>query len=157
MKLNEALAERADIKRRLDQLKRRVSAAARHQEGEDPPESADELLAQAEGLLGQQRSLITRINHTNAESVTGSGESLTAALARRDELRALHKLIAEAEQAAAGSGRHGMYRTMRSEIRDVTEMDVAGLRRRLDDVARQARELDAEIQAAGLTTDLVGH
>jgi hypothetical protein len=157
VKLNEALAERADVKRRLDQMKHRVIAAARHQEGEDPPESADELLSQAGELLGRQRILITRINHTNAEAVTEDGESVTAALARRDELRSLHKLVTETEQAAAGTGRHDFYRATRGEIRDVTEMDVVALRRRADEIARQVRELDAQIQAAGLAFDLVDH
>jgi hypothetical protein len=152
--LHEALAERASNIRQLEQLKHRLIAAARHQEGEDPAEPADEILRQADELLTRQAQLIAAINHTNAATHLNGGETITMALARRDQLKALLKLVTETESAAAGSGRHGLYRSMRSEIRDVTEMDVTALRRRLDNLSRQVRELDAQIQAAAPATDL---
>jgi hypothetical protein len=155
--LHEALAERAANVRQFEQLKHRVIAAVRHQEGEDPAETGDELLRQTKDLLDRQARLIAAINHTNAATLLDDRSStITAALAERDRLRALHKLITETEAAAAGSGRHGWGRAMRSEIRDVTEMDVAGLRRQLDDLSRQIRELDAKIQATHPVTELAG-
>lgn len=44
MKLAEALADRADASRRVEQLRSRVVANARYQEGEQPTEDAAELL-----------------------------------------------------------------------------------------------------------------
>jgi hypothetical protein len=38
MKLAEALNARADAQKRLQQIRQRVQASARHQEGEEPPE-----------------------------------------------------------------------------------------------------------------------
>ena len=45
MKLAEALALRSDAQKRLAQLQGRAVASARSQEGEEPPERAEELLA----------------------------------------------------------------------------------------------------------------
>jgi hypothetical protein len=46
MKLAEALALRAEVTRRIDQLRARIMDNARHQEGEQPTEDAASLLAQ---------------------------------------------------------------------------------------------------------------
>jgi hypothetical protein len=45
MKLAEALAERADATRRVEQLRTRIAGSARYQEGEAPAEDAAALLA----------------------------------------------------------------------------------------------------------------
>lgn len=45
MKLAEALAERAEATRRVEQLRARVVGNARYQEGETPSEDAAQLLA----------------------------------------------------------------------------------------------------------------
>ena len=47
VKLAEALAERAAATRRVEQLRARIVASARHQEGETPPEDAAGLLGEA--------------------------------------------------------------------------------------------------------------
>ncbi|NYF59172.1 DIP1984 family protein [Micromonospora purpureochromogenes] len=44
MKLGEALADRADATRRVEQLRGRITANARFQEGETPAEDAGALL-----------------------------------------------------------------------------------------------------------------
>ena len=46
MKLAEALQERADLNRRMEQLKRRLTSNALVQEGERPAEEPAELLAE---------------------------------------------------------------------------------------------------------------
>jgi hypothetical protein len=43
MKLAEGLALRADAMRRVEQLRARIAASARYQEGEEPPEDASAL------------------------------------------------------------------------------------------------------------------
>lgn len=86
MKLAEALQERADIQKRLAQLKGRLRNNARVQEGEQPSEKPEELLRELEMLIARLEDLVTRINKTNAETVDAE-ESLTALLARRDCLR----------------------------------------------------------------------
>jgi hypothetical protein len=154
--LQEALAERSSNKHRLDQIKHRLTAAARHQEDEIPPESAADLTEQYETLTIKQVALIARINLTNAGTLLpDGGPTLTEALAQRDGLRTLHKVLSEAESTAAGAGRYE-FRAMRTEIRHVPGLNVVELRRRLDDLGERIRKLDAEIQLVGGTTELAG-
>jgi hypothetical protein len=69
MKLAEALALPADAARRAEQLRARIAASARYQEGETPAEDAAALLTEAEQILGELESLIRRINRTNAATL----------------------------------------------------------------------------------------
>lgn len=104
MKLAEALAERADATRRVEQLRARVVSNARYQEGESPAEDATQLLADAGEALDTLESLIRRINRTNAAVDMGPDGTLTDALARRDVLRLRHSVVTSAADAAAGTG-----------------------------------------------------
>ncbi|MBS2533193.1 DIP1984 family protein [Catenulispora sp. NF23] len=71
MKLAEALALRADAARRIEQLKARIVANARYQEGEEPSEDAAALLSETGAVLDEFESLVRRINRTNAAAVLG--------------------------------------------------------------------------------------
>jgi hypothetical protein len=51
LKLAEALAQRADAQRRVEQLRARAVGNARYQEGEKPAEDAARLIAEAEATL----------------------------------------------------------------------------------------------------------
>ena len=84
MKLANALAQRADLQRRMAQLASRLMNNAKVQEGERPAEEPAELLAQLEEISRQLEELIRRINLTNTAVRSETGESLTALLARRD-------------------------------------------------------------------------
>ncbi|RLK24222.1 hypothetical protein DER29_2120 [Micromonospora sp. M71_S20] len=153
MKLAEALALRADAARRAEQLRARIAASARYQEGEAPAEDASALLVEAGEVLGELESLIRRINRTNAATVVEGG-TLTDALARRDVLRMRHSVVTSAADAAAGEGQRG-YRQLRSELKMVPALPVAELRRRADDLARQVREVDTLIQRTNWEVDLL--
>ncbi|GAA5069403.1 DIP1984 family protein [Nocardia callitridis] len=154
MKLAEALALRADAVRRVEQLRARVVGSARFQEGEEPAEDAASLLAEAGEVLGEYESLIRRINRTNAVSSIGADGTLTDALARRDVLRLRHSVLIDAADAAAG--KHGGYvRQLRSELKMLSALPVADLRRQADAVSRDLRELDVRIQRANWEVDLV--
>ncbi|GHJ53746.1 hypothetical protein Nm8I071_30530 [Nonomuraea sp. TT08I-71] len=155
MKLGEALADRADAVRRIEQLRTRVVASARYQEGEAPAEDAQELLTELDEVLGRLETLIRRINRTNATvPVTGVG-TLTDALARRDVLRMRHAAISTAADAASGGGRGPALRQLRSELRILPALPVADLRARADDLARELRELDVLIQRTNWEADLL--
>lgn len=151
MKLAEALTARADLQRRIEQLRARVTSNARYQEGEEPSEDASALLVEAQGALEQLRELIRRINATNSRLSLGTDGTMTDALAARDVLRLHHSLLTDA--AAAASGSQGL-RQLRSELRQIAALPVAELRQRADAVARELRELDNRIQEANWTHDL---
>ncbi len=151
MKLGEALARRSDLQKRLAQLGVRLRESAVVQEGNEPPESPDELLGEVDRLADELERLIAVINQTNSSTRLASGVTLTEALARRDVLALRQGVLRHATEAAAqAQGRYG-----RSEIRLVRLIDVAAIRARLDDLARERRELDTEIQAHNWTVDLI--
>jgi hypothetical protein len=153
MKLAEALALRADAARRAEQLRARITASARFQEGEAPAEDAGALLAEAGQVLGELESLIRRINRTNA-ATSVEGGTLTDALARRDVLRLRHGVVTSAANAAAGEGQRG-FRQLRSELKMIPALPVAELRGQADDLARRLREVDTEIQRTNWEADLL--
>jgi hypothetical protein len=153
MKLAEALALRAEAARRIEQLRGRIVDNARYQEGEEPAEAAAGLLAQSSHACADLESLVRQINRTNASSQLGTG-TITDAIARRDVLKLRHGIITAAADAAAGRQR-GWNRQLRTELTFISALPVAELRAQADDVARQIRELDTDIQRANWEVDLL--
>ncbi|MGH9271314.1 MAG: DIP1984 family protein [Ilumatobacteraceae bacterium] len=154
MKLAEALSMRADAQRRLAQLQARATAAARYQEGEPPVEDASALLAAARDLTVELEAMIRRINRTNAATGLEPGLTVTDAIARRDALAMRRKLVVAVADAAVGDRGLGYGRQLRSELRYVTDLPVAELRREADDLARDHRQLDTQLQEANWATEL---
>ncbi|MFF4406777.1 DIP1984 family protein [Streptomyces sp. NPDC002536] len=155
MKLAEALAERAEATRRVEQLRARVVGSARYQEGETPAEEASRLLAEAGEVLDTLETLIRRINRTNAAVQMGEDGTLTDALARRDVLRLRHAVVTAAADAAAGTGERGYGRQLRSELMMLSALPVAELRAQADVLAREIREIDTRIQRTNWEADLL--
>jgi hypothetical protein len=153
MKLAEALALRAEATRRIEQLRTRIIANARYQEGEEPAEDAASLLTQNSQVCEELESLIRRINRTNASAHLGAG-TITDAIARRDVLKLRHGIVTAAADAAAGRER-GWNRQLRSELTFVSALPVADLRTQADDLARSIRELDIDIQRINWEVDLL--
>jgi hypothetical protein len=155
MKLAEGLALRADAVRRVQQLRARIVASARYQEGEEPPEDASALLAEAGRALTELEMLIRRINRTNAAAGIGADGTITDALARRDVLRLRHAVVTAAADAAAGRSQGPAGRQLRSELKMLAALPVAQLRAQADDLARELRELDVSIQRSNWEVDLL--
>jgi hypothetical protein len=150
MKLGEALTRRGELQNKVVELRKRLSASAVVQEGDNPPEDPEALLAQLESACDELQSLIAAINLTNSRAQLRSGETLTEALARRDVLGLRHGAL----RGVAESSDDQRTRYSRSEIRTVRTLDVAALRRRVDDLARDRRLVDAELQEANWTVEL---
>jgi hypothetical protein len=151
MKLAEALLVRADVQKKLASLAARLQKYAVVQEQERPAEDPAEIMRQVDTVAEQLRTLVFAINRTNLQHRIKSGETLTEALARRDSLAQRHKIIQGVIDACAKPPeRYGM-----KEIRWVTTVDVASLQKRVDDLAREIRELNAALQEAGWQVELV--
>lgn len=150
MKLAEALIIRADLQKRIAQLKGRLKDSAKVQEGDTPAEDVQELSKELDALLLQLEDLIYRINVTNMQTVH-DGESLTRMMARKDvlstRLGVMRELVAHVTESDTRYGRN--------EIKYVRTIDVASLRRSTDDYSKQLRELDTLIQSLNWTVDLV--
>ena len=150
MKLAEALQERADLNRRIQQLQQRLENNAMVQEGEQPAEDPAELLAELDGCAASLETLIARINLTNCQTQVG-GESLTALLARRDVLKLKLGACRSLSYSASQLGHRGL----RSEIKWLSTVNVRELQMVVDGMAKELRLLDNSIQAANWATDLI--
>ena len=150
MKLAEALQERADLNRRIEQLRYRLSNNVLVQEGEKPLEDPAALLGELESSFTRLEWLIARINLTNC-AIKVEGRSLTELIARRDVLslraEAYRRLVAEASQ--------NTHRATRTEIKILSTVDVPALQRQADDASRELRLLDNTLQATNWTADLM--
>ena len=150
MKLAEALATRADLQRRIEGMRARLRQSALVQEGEEPPEDPNELLSETEGMVSELERLVGGINRTNLSARLADGATITEALARRDALALRHGMLDALVRAASDRvPRYG-----RTEIRILPTVEVGPLRRRMDELAKERRELDTAIQAINWTTDL---
>jgi hypothetical protein len=76
---------------------------------------------------------------------------VTAALARRDVLATRQSVLRSTVESVTQT----QARYSRSEIRLTRQIDVAALRREIDDLARERRELDTAIQEHNWSSDLV--
>ena len=150
MKLAEALIIRADIQKRINQLKNRLKDSAKVQEGDIPAENMKELTQELNENLAQLETLIYRINVTNMQTVH-EGESLTRMMARKDvlttRLGVMRELVAHVTETDTRYGRN--------EIKYVRTIDVAQLRKDTDAYSKQLRELDMKIQSLNWAVELV--
>ena len=150
MKLAEALAERADLQKRVEQTKARLKNNAWVQEGERPAEDPTALEKELFALCDQLEKLVTRINLTNAAAIE-DGLSITALLARRDTLSTyvagLRDFLDEASRTPV--------RAARGEIRILPTVNVQEYRKKADALSKELRELDMRIQRLNWTTDLM--
>jgi hypothetical protein len=151
MKLAEALILRADVKKRIEELRERLRRNAKVQEGDRPVEQPEFLLQEFERSVAELEVLIRRVNATNATVMFDSNHLISDAIAKREgfdlRIRALREVIAEVSEAE--------WLLSRSEIKSVSTLDGAALQRQLDDLSRQRRELDTQLQAINWQVELV--
>lgn len=150
MKLAEALIERADKQRYLQELRTRITRNAQYQEGEEPTEDPQELLKIYERVVQELEQLIIRINQTNNSVSLNDGTLMVTALSQRETLKNRHSMYKSFAEAAIPQ--HNRY--SQSEIKMISAVKVADLQQRADNIAQEARELDIRIQQANWEHDL---
>ncbi|HKO99562.1 MAG TPA: DIP1984 family protein [Pyrinomonadaceae bacterium] len=151
MKLAEALILRADCQKRFAQLKSRLLANAKVQEGDQAAEDPKTLTAELEGVAAQLADLIKRINKTNSTVPFEGYGTISDALADRDVLTLRRAVFADLAQAAAFT----QDRFTRSEVKYVRNIEVVEIQKRADELAKDYRELDARIQGFNWQTELI--
>ena len=149
MKLAEALQERADIQKRLSQMRGRLLNNAKVQEGEQPAEDPAQLLQEMDGMAGRLEELILRINMTNSRT-EANGETLTALLARRECLQKKIGLLRDFLDRASQLVERNSF----SEIKIRSTVPVSEKRKELDAMSKELRLLDSRIQQLNWLTDL---
>ena len=150
MKLAEALSERADIQKRIQQLRSRLRRNALVQEGEKPAEDPHALLEEYGRLCERYEELIRRINLTNAATVL-DGQTLTALLARRDTLSLELSIMRDFLQQAS----QRIDRYSKTEIKILPTVDVTAMQKTVDAKSKELRQLDAAIQKLNWNTMLI--
>ena len=150
MKIAEALILRADIQKRIAQLKVRLNNNAKVQENEEPTEDPEFLLAELENLISQLNDLIVKINRTNTLSKL-DGISLVESIAKKDTLSQKAGILREFIEIA--SQKVNLYST--TEIKVFSTVNVSELQKKLDKLSKEIRETDTKLQQANWTIDLV--
>ena len=150
MKLAEALMERADLQRRLVQIRERMKQNALYQEGETPAESVAELLKEYRRCAERLETLVVAINRSNQQIVLADGMPMLEALARRERLQNEHAMLSALCEAAMPDNS----RYSRSELRSLSAVNISEVRKEADKIAQRCRELDIQIQQANWSQDL---
>lgn len=151
MRLAEALALRADLQRRIAQLKDRIMRNAKIQIDESPAEDPNELLNEYSACTEELRVLIIRINKTNSRVMFDSSKTMADVLAERDVLamaRDLHRDLAK--NATITQDR---YKAL--EVKFKPAVNVRNIQKKADMLSREFRELDVKIQELNWSTDLL--
>ena len=150
MKLAEALQERADLNRNIEQLKARLLNNVLAQEGERTAEDPEALKRELDGAVERLAFLMARINLTNSR-VFLDGQTLTELIAKKDALslkiHTCKDIVYTASQTA--------YRARNTEIRIQSTIPVADWQAEIDGMARELRLLDNQLQACNWTTELI--
>lgn len=150
MKLAEALQERADLNRKIEQLGVRLNNNAIVQEGEKPAENPEDLLKELNESIEKLENIIAKINKTNCETII-DGKSITELIAKKDclmvKLEAYKRLACTASQIA--------HRVGRNEIKILSTVDVKEVQKKIDSIAKELRITDNKIQEMNWKTELI--
>lgn len=149
MKLAEALQERADLNRNIEQLKNRLNNNALVQEGEKTTENPEKLKQELDASIKRLAYLIARINRTNCATVV-DGQTLTEMIAEKDALTLKIHLYKDVIYAASQTA----YRARNTEIKIKSAISVVDWQAEVDRMAKELRLLDNTLQESNWKTDL---
>ena len=150
MKLAEALQERADLNRNIEQLQSRLNNNVLVQEGEEPAEDPQKLKEMLDESIARLAYLIKCINQTNCQTII-DGKSLTELIAQKDALSLKIHAYKDIVYTAAQS----VYRARNTEIKIKQTINVASWQAEIDQMAKNLRLLDNKLQENKWQTDLI--
>ena len=150
MKLAEALNIRADLQRKVYQLKSRLIANSQVQEGDTPAEDPEDLLKELDTSIKKLEDVIKLINKTNSNTYI-KNKSISDMIVERDML----KLIMSAINELVNSASNKVDRYSNKEIKIFSTINVKEKQKELDKMSKEYREIDTLLQGLNWTTDLV--
>lgn len=150
MKLAEALILRADLQRRIEQLRVRLNNNAKVQENDKPAEDPKALLKELDENISELNLLIKRINKTNSVS-SADGVNLTDLIADRDTLTLKVGILRNFVEIA--SQKIDMYSN--KEIKILSAVDVSALQKEIDALSKKIRQTDMSLQKANWEVELI--
>ena len=150
MKLAVALQERADINRKIEELKNRLKCNVLIQEGESPEEEPNSLKRELDSTIARLGVLIAKINLTNSQTVV-DGKTLTELIAQKDALQLSIYVFKEIIDVA----NQKTYRSRNTEIKIKTAISVVDWQKRIDALSKELRLFDIKIQETNWKIDLI--
>lgn len=150
MKLAEALQERADLTRAIQQLNSRLINNVLIQEGESALEDPEELKQQLDQKISRLTYLINQINQTNCQTVI-ENQTLTEMMAQKDTLLLKIKVY----QDVINNAGQITQRARGSEIKIKPTISIHRWQKELDKLYQEMRLLDNQLQASNWITDLI--
>lgn len=150
MKLAEALSLRAEMKTKINNIQSRLNNNAKVQDGEKPAESPYKLIMELDSVSDEMKRMIKNINYTNCMT-TENGVSLADMIAERDVLQKKISILRNFLSNASSL----VNRYSNTEIKICSTVDVVKLQKKVDDMSKQLRELDMNIQRINWTVDLI--
>lgn len=150
MKLAEALQERADINRTIEQLTSRLNNNVLVQEGEKTAEDPKKLKQELDHSLERLTYLIAHINQTNCETKV-DGQTLTELIAQKDAL----SLKIHVYKDIVYTGSQASYRARNTEIKIKSAISIVDWQAEIDKMSKELRLLDNKLQENNWKTDLI--
>ena len=150
MILAEALMERADLQKQINQVSDRLDNNARVQAGEEPVENPLPLIDELKRLHEKYGKLVDRINRTNHETIVDGHRLEELIMERNMAMKLNHYLQHFVNEASRVVDRWDANKVV---IRP--SVDVAPLRREIGAASQKIRQMDIRIQKINWTTDLL--
>lgn len=151
MKLAEALVLRADLQKKLENLKKRLANSVLKLDDIQVIEDPAILKLEADETIAILYSLIDRIYRTNQSVILPSGQSMVTVLAKRDELVERRKLLDYIINKSLPDS--GLYFNERGKWQPA--IDISAYQKQMNDIAMQIRRLNLGIQQTNWQVDLV--
>ena len=150
MKLAEALNLRADLQKRIANLKERLIKNAKVQEGDIPSENPHTLINELNDNIIELENIIKLINKTNSSTYIDN-ESISDIIAKRDalglKLSILRSFISESADK--------IERYSNKEIKILSTVNVAEKQKEIDNLSKEYRLIDTKLQGLNWTTDII--
>ncbi len=150
MKIAEALQERKDLQRKIQQLSSRISSSALVQEGETPLENPQNLIEELNKSVDRLNYLIKAINITNG-SISVNGKRIIEIISELSTL----KIKLDIYRTIANEASRINERVSGTEIKLVCAISVEDLRKQIDAMEEQYRTLDNTLQQSNWLYDLI--
>jgi len=150
IKLAEALMLRSEYQQKIQNMQQRIMMNLKVQEDEKPHEDPNSLLSEIMRLNDELASLIKKINQKNNEVTLENGQTLAEALANRESLMKKRQILNNITNTA---GQRDM-RMTHTEVKINTTVDVAKIQKEIDEISKQFRQIDTQIQSLNWIIDL---
>lgn len=150
MKLAEALQERADLNRKIEQLRTRLQNNVIVQDGEATAEDPEKLKQELDSSIDRLEYLISHINMTNCLTKVDD-LTLTELISKKDTLSLKINTYKDISYTASNTS----YRARNTEIKIKPTISVSEWQSKIDCMSKQLRLLDNKLQECNWSTNLI--